>query len=80
MGKTILLSDLLRLMHTYTALYVRMMNEILLYVIISVLITMVLLGCVGIVLENEYLCVTCFVLAYITMLCSIIILGVYYVQ
>lgn len=32
------------------------------------------------VLENEYLCVTCLVLEYITMLCSIIILGVYYVQ
>lgn len=56
------------------------MNEILLYVIISVLITMGLLACVGIVLENEYLCVTCLVLAYITMLCSIIILGVQYVR
>lgn len=56
------------------------MNEILLYVIISVLITIGLLGCVGIVLENEYLCVTCLVLEYTTILCSIIILGVYYVR
>lgn len=55
------------------------MNEILLYVIISILITIGLLGSIGIVLENEYLCVICLVLAYITMLCSIIILGVYYV-
>lgn len=55
------------------------MNEILLYVIISVLITMGLLGSVGIVLENEYLCVIRLIIPYITMLCSIIILGVYYV-
>lgn len=56
------------------------MNEILLYVIISILITIGLLASIGIVLENEYLCVVCFILEFTIMLCSIIILGVYYVR
>lgn len=55
------------------------MNEILLYVIISVLITIGLLASIGIVLENEYLCIVSLILEYTIMLCSIIILGVYYV-
>lgn len=55
------------------------MNEIIFYTAVIILILIGVLAGIGIVIENEYLCIASLILAYIVMIVTIFVLGACYV-
>ena len=55
------------------------MSDIIFYTISIILVLIGILAVIGIIIENEYLCIASLILAYVIMLSAIFLLGVNYV-